>query len=39
MAFNRKDKIKMYSYYTELDIEECKKRINEIVKQNRFSMS
>lgn len=26
----------MYSYYTELDSEECKKHIDEIVKQNRF---
>lgn len=28
----------MYSYYTKLDIEECKKRINEAVRGNRFSM-
>ncbi|MBL4938582.1 hypothetical protein JK636_23030 [Clostridium sp. YIM B02515] len=29
----------MHSYYTELDIEECKKSINEIVKENGFPIS
>jgi hypothetical protein len=29
--------LKMHSYYTELDIEECKRRIHEIVSQNTFS--
>jgi hypothetical protein len=28
----------MVTYYTKLDIEECKKRINEVVKKNRFSI-
>jgi hypothetical protein len=28
----------MFTYYTKLDIEECKKRINEVIKKNRFSI-